>query len=67
MRSYTCRGYLALWRRVVINPGSPTYPHNLSTQLGTVGVLTLAQDRDASIAIYDLKTLEPLTGLARKL
>ncbi len=51
----------------VINPGSPTYPHNLSAQPGTVGILTLAQDRDASIAIYDLKTLEPLTGLARKL
>ena len=25
-----------------INPGSPTYPHNLQTQLGTIGFLDIA-------------------------
>lgn len=28
-----------------INPGSPTFPHNLNTQLGTIGFLDLAGER----------------------
>jgi putative phosphoesterase len=33
-----------------VNPGSPTFPHNLSTQLGTIGFLDLAGDApEASI------------------
>ena len=28
-----------------VNPGSPTYPHNLNTQLGTLGFLHIADDR----------------------
>jgi uncharacterized protein len=28
-----------------VNPGSPTYPHNLTTQLGTLGELTVEEGR----------------------
>lgn len=28
-----------------VNPGSPTYPHNLDVQLGTIGFLDLSGDR----------------------
>ena len=28
-----------------VNPGSPTYPHNLNTQLGTLGFLDIEPDR----------------------
>ena len=28
-----------------INPGSPTFPHNLNTQLGTIGLLDLNHER----------------------
>ena len=58
-----CR-YDGVW---VINPGSPTYPHNLAAQPGTVGILTLEDDARASVVIYDLKTLEPLPGLSQRL
>jgi len=51
----------------VINPGSPTYPHNLSAQPGTVGILTLENDQRASVVIYDLKTLAPLPGFSETL
>ena len=43
----------------VINPGSPTYPHNLQAQLGTVGVLQLEEGNRADVTIYNLKTLRP--------
>ena len=49
---------------LVINPGSPTYPHNYSAQPGTVGVLTLEENRAGSVEIYDLKTLEVLPELS---
>ena len=58
-----CR-YDQVW---VINPGSPTYPHNLAAQPGTVGILTLENDERASVIIYDLKTLAPLPGLSETL
>ncbi len=33
-----------------VNPGSPTYPHNLETQLGTIGFLDITEGRvEASI------------------
>lgn len=33
-----------------VNPGSPTYPHNLDTQLGTIGFLDIVEGRpEASI------------------
>ncbi len=48
----------------VINPGSPTFPHNYSAQPGTVGVMTLAESKGGSVTIYDLKTLNPLSGLS---
>ena len=31
-----------------INPGSPTFPHNLNTQLGTIGFLDLSGDSPAA-------------------
>ena len=49
---------------LVINPGSPTYPHNYSAQLGTVGVLTLEENHAGSVEIYDLKTLAVLPELS---
>ncbi len=36
-----------------VNPGSPTYPHNLETQLGTVGFLEIAEGR-AEASIWQL-------------
>jgi len=48
---------------LVINPGSPTFPHNYTAQPGTVAVLTLAENRGGAVTIYDLKTLAPLPGL----
>ncbi len=30
---------------LVVNPGSPTFPHNLNTQLGTVGFLELGGEK----------------------
>jgi predicted phosphodiesterase len=49
---------------LVINPGSPTFPHNYSAQPGTVAVLTLAENRGGTVTVYDLKTLEALPGLS---
>ena len=49
---------------LVINPGSPTFPHNYSAQPGTVAVLTLEENRGGAVTVYDLKTLEALPGLA---
>src|SRR5436309_3678754 len=48
---------------LVINAGSPTFPHNYTAQPGTVAVLTLAENRGGAVTIYDLKTLAPLPGL----
>jgi len=48
-----------------VNPGSPTYPHNLNTQLGTIGFLDLADGEpaasiwrltDSGIAPFDWRT-----------
>lgn len=36
-----------------VNPGSPTYPHNLQTQLGTVGFLDI-RDRRATASLWQL-------------
>ena len=36
-----------------VNPGSPTYPHNLNTQLGTIGFLDVV-DGQASASIWRL-------------
>ena len=36
-----------------VNPGSPTYPHNYSTQLGTIGFMDIAEGR-ASASIWQL-------------
>lgn len=36
-----------------VNPGSPTYPHNLQTQLGTVGFLDLRDGR-ATASLWQL-------------
>jgi predicted phosphodiesterase len=48
---------------LVINPGSPTFPHNYSAQPGTVAVLTLEENRGGGVTVYDLKTLAALPGL----
>lgn len=45
---------------LVVNPGSPTYPHNHAAQPGTVGVLTLTEGEGGLAEIYDLKTLAVL-------
>jgi len=37
-----------------VNPGSPTYPHNYDTQLGTIGFLELADGR-AEASVWQLK------------
>lgn len=58
------RRYHQVW---VINPGSPTYPHNLAAQPGTVGLLTLEDEQRATVAIYDLKTRAPLPGFSQVL
>jgi putative phosphoesterase len=47
-----------------VNPGSPTYPHNLNTQLGTVGLLEI----DGSVvraSLFQLTTdgLVPHAGI----
>lgn len=52
--------YDGVW---VINPGSATLPHNLTAQPGTAGVLLLEGNR-AHATIYDLKTRQPVPGLA---
>jgi len=49
---------------LVINPGSPTFPHNYAAQPGTVAVLTLEEHRGGAVTVYDLKTLAPLPGLS---
>jgi hypothetical protein len=49
---------------LVINPGSPTFPHNYAAQPGTVAVLELEQNRGGAVTVYDLKTLAALPGLA---
>lgn len=36
-----------------VNPGSPTYPHNLDTQFGTLGFLEI-NDRQAEATIWQL-------------
>ena len=44
-----------------VNPGSPTYPHNLETQLGTIGFLDIAEGRsEASIWQLTETAIEPL-------
>ncbi len=57
----TIRQLNGVW---VVNPGSPTFPHNYSAQPGTVGVMTLEQSKGGSVTIHDLKTLRPLSGLS---
>jgi uncharacterized protein len=48
-----------------VNPGSPTYPRNLNTQLGTLGLLEI-DGRVARASIFQLTTdgLVPRAGLA---
>lgn len=43
-----------------VNPGSPTYPHNLNTQLGTIGFLEIEAGR-TSASIWQLaeRGIEP--------
>ncbi len=43
-----------------VNPGSPTYPHNLETQLGTIGFLEIS-NKKAEATIWQLTetTIEP--------
>lgn len=49
---------------LVINPGSPTFPHNYAAQPGTVGVLNLKDSRGGGdVTVYDLKTLDALPEL----
>ncbi len=45
---------------LIINPGSPTYPHNCAAQPGTVGLLTLQEAGGGTVEICDLKTLAVL-------
>ena len=45
---------------LVINPGSPTYPHNYAAQPGTVGMLTLEKGCGGTVEIIDLKALAVL-------
>lgn len=47
-----------------VNPGSPTYPHNLQTQLGTVGMLEV-DDGVAVASIWQLTVdgLAPFAGI----
>ena len=51
----------------VINPGSPTYPHNLAAQPGTVGILCLDPQGPSHVTIYHLQTLEPVPKLSMTL
>ncbi len=41
----------------LVNPGSPTLPRNLMTQLGTVGLMELNEGQRPRAEIIDLKTL----------
>jgi putative phosphoesterase len=43
-----------------VNPGSPTYPHNLNTQLGTIGFLDI-DGRTVTASIWQL-TDDGMTG-----
>jgi putative phosphoesterase len=47
-----------------VNPGSPTYPHNLNTQLGTLGLLEI-DGGVARASLFQLTPdgLVPLTGI----
>jgi uncharacterized protein len=48
-----------------VNPGSPTYPHNLNTQLGTLGLLEIdAGVVRASLFQLTADGLVPLAGVA---
>jgi len=49
---------------LIINPGSPTFPHNYAAQPGTVAVLELEANRGGAVTVYDLKTLAALPELA---
>jgi putative phosphoesterase len=49
---------------VVINPGSPTFPHNYAAQPGTVAILELEENRGGRVTVYDLKTLASLPELS---
>lgn len=40
-------------KTLCVNPGSPTYPHNLNTQLGTVGFLDI-DDGHAEASIWQI-------------
>ena len=52
---------------LVINPGSPTFPHNYAAQPGTVGVLQLADNRGGGeFSVYDLKTLAVMPELTTR-
>ena len=43
-----------------VNPGSPTFPHNLGTQLGTIGFLEIRDGRpEASIYLLTPDGIEP--------
>jgi uncharacterized protein len=42
-----------------VNPGSPTYPHNLDTQLGTIGFLEINGGK-AEATIWQLTVDEGL-------
>lgn len=44
---------------LLINPGSPTYPRNMSTRLGHIGFLTLIQNEEPQAEIVDLADLYP--------
>lgn len=41
-------------RTLCVNPGSPTFPHNLSTQLGTVGFLDISDAGTVEASIWQL-------------
>jgi putative phosphoesterase len=47
-------------KTLCVNPGSPTYPHNLDTQLGTIGFLELSDGKaDATIWQLTESGIEP--------
>jgi hypothetical protein len=48
----------------VVNPGSPTLPHNYAARLGTVGLMTVDEDGSGEITIVDLKTQGALPGFS---
>ena len=41
----------------LVNPGSPTLPHNLTDRLGTVAILELTRGRPPSARIIDLRDI----------